>query len=125
MVTFGGPFSRAFLYIMAGPQWALGTSAPEILSAYTFYLPIMGINGIVEGFVQSVASKRQIGRYSRILLLASAGFVAVLASINAFVARGSGGSGDEGGTSFLAKTGLVWANALSLAVRLVGVGPSS
>lgn len=105
LVTFGGPLAKPFLYIMAGPQWALRTSAPEILAAYTFYLPIMGINGIVEGFVQSVASKRQVSRYSRVLLLASASFVGVLVGANKVSA------GDE------AKTGLVWANALSLLVR--------
>ncbi|SOV08083.1 related to nuclear division protein Rft1 [Ustilago sp. UG-2017a] len=104
MTAFGGPLSTAFLYIMAGPRWALGTSAPAILAAYTYYLPIMGINGIVEGFVQSVASKRQVGKYSRVLMGASVGFVGTLAVV-------------KGGEVFLAKTGLVWANALSLGIR--------
>nr|QBH67477.1 hypothetical protein UE_1411 [Ustilago esculenta] len=111
MTTFGGPLSTAFLYIMAGPQWALETSAPAILSAYTFYLPIMGFNGIVEGFLQSVASQRQVVQYSHILMTASAGFVAVLAVINVVVA------GTNMRDLFFAKTGLVWANALSLSVR--------
>lgn len=119
MITFGGPLSTAFLYIMAGPQWALGTSAPAILAAYTWYLPIMGINGIAEGFVQSVASRKQVKSYNRILLIASVGFVTVLASINYAVAsRPTGNLGQAPGTSsFLAKTGLVWANAISLSVR--------
>lgn len=108
LTTFGGPLATAFLYIMAGPQWALGTSAPAILAAYTFYLPIMGVNGIVEGFVQSVASKKQVRRYSAVLMGASAGFVGTLAGVNTLVGAGDG---------FLAKTGLVWANALSLAIR--------
>ncbi|SPO32366.1 related to nuclear division protein Rft1 [Ustilago trichophora] len=111
MTTFGGPLSTAFLYIMAGPLWALKTSAPAILAAYTFYLPIMGINGIVEGFLQSVASQRQVSQYSKILMTASAGFVAALAASNALVER------TNLADSFLAKTGLVWANALSLSVR--------
>ncbi|SNX82089.1 related to nuclear division protein Rft1 [Melanopsichium pennsylvanicum] len=108
LTTFGGPLSTPLLYIMAGPQWALNTSAPAILAAYTFYLPIMGINGIVEGFVQSVASEAQIKKYSRVLVGASVGFVGVLAGINTVVDKEK---------SILAKTGLVWANALSLCVR--------
>ncbi|CDS01985.1 hypothetical protein [Sporisorium scitamineum] len=87
MTTFGSPLSVAFLYSMAGPRWALETSAPSILAAYTFYLSIMGINGVVEGFVQSVASRRQVERYSRVLLAASAGFVGALAACNGLVER--------------------------------------
>ena len=111
MTVFGGPLSTAFLYIMAGPRWALETSAPAILAAYTFYLPIMGVNGIVEGFLQSVASQRQVAQYSKVLLTASIGFIAALAAFNTLAAS----QGADG--SFLAKTGLVWANALSLSVR--------
>lgn len=115
MTTFGAPLSTAFLYIMAGPRWALETSAPAILSAYTFYLPVMGINGIVEGFLQSVASQKQVKKYNGVLLAASAGFIAVLAAINTLVA--GGGTGNTLADSFWAKTALVWANVLSLAVR--------
>ena len=111
LTTFGAPLSVAFLYIMAGPRWALETSAASILSAYTFYLPIMGINGLVEGFVQSVASRRQIKRYSRVLMSASAGFVGVLVAVNAAVER------SERVKGLMGKTGLVWANVVSLLVR--------
>ncbi|TKY85997.1 hypothetical protein EX895_004822 [Sporisorium graminicola] len=111
LTTFGSPLSTAFLYIMAGPRWALETSAPAILAAYTFYLPIMGINGVVEGFVQSVASQRQVKRYSRVLLAASGVFVGALAGVNAGVGR------SEAMRSLVGKTGLVWANAVSAAVR--------
>ncbi len=86
LTTFGGPLSTPFLYIMAGPQWT-ATSAPAILAAYTFYLPVMGVNGVVEGFVQSVASRRQVERYSSVLMGASAGFIGVLATTNALVER--------------------------------------
>ncbi|EST05931.1 RFT1 [Kalmanozyma brasiliensis GHG001] len=111
MTTFGGPLSTAFLYIMAGPQWALATSAPAILAAYTFYLPVMGINGFVEGFLQSVASRRQVEQYSKVLLTASAGFVGALAGTHMLVGR------SETAKAVLGETGLVWANVLSLAVR--------
>lgn len=111
MTVFGGPLSKTFLYVMAGPRWAFETSAADILAAYTWYLPIMGINGVVEGFVQSVASRRQIGTYSTVLLTASAGFVGSLAAINAAVGK------SKAVESVLGKTGLVWANAMSLAIR--------
>ncbi|SJX66199.1 related to nuclear division protein Rft1 [Sporisorium reilianum f. sp. reilianum] len=111
LTAFGAPLSVAFLYVMAGPRWALQTSAPPILGAYTFYLPIMGVNGIVEGFVQSVAGQRQVARYSRVLLAASAGFVASLAGLHALTAR------SEAASALVGKTALVWANALSASVR--------
>lgn len=110
LTTFGGPLSTPFLYIMAGPQWT-ATSAPAILAAYTFYLPVMGVNGVVEGFVQSVASRRQVERYSSVLMGASAGFIGVLATTNALVER------SETVRVVVGKTGLVWANVVSLSVR--------
>lgn len=106
MVTFGGPLSKTFLYVMAGERWALQTSAPDILAAYTWYLPIMGLNGIVEGFVQSVARKEEIQRYNRVLFTASATFIGGLVASRSKVVEG-----------LVGKTGLVWANAASLAVR--------
>ncbi|GAC98597.1 nuclear division Rft1 protein [Pseudozyma hubeiensis SY62] len=106
MVTFGGPLSKTFLYVMAGERWALQTSAPDILAAYTWYLPIMGLNGIVEGFVQSVARKEEIQRYNRVLFTASATFIGGLVMSRSKVVEG-----------LVGKTGLVWANAVSLAVR--------
>lgn len=111
MTAFGAPLSTPFLYIVAGPRWALETSAPTILAAYTWYLPIMGINGIVEGFVQSVASEAQVNRYSRVLLIASAGFIMALAMMNVLVDRSNVME------FVLGKTALVWANAFSLAIR--------
>ncbi|KAN0065528.1 Oligosaccharide translocation protein rft1 [Thecaphora frezii] len=103
-VCFGAPLATAFLYIMAGPRWALTTSAPAILGAYAWYIPVMGVNGIAEGFLQSTASKRQVERYNKVLVAASGIFAASLWLSHALL------SGSK-------ETLLVWTNAFSLGVR--------
>ena len=105
-VTFGAPLSVAFLYIMAGPRWALTTNAPAILGTYTWYIPVMGINGITEGFLQSTASKQQLERYSLVLIGASCYFGGSL-WLSSHLTSGETGIGSD----------LVTANAMSLFIR--------
>ncbi|SPO36994.1 related to nuclear division protein Rft1 [Pseudozyma flocculosa] len=109
-ICFGAPLATAFLYIMAGPRWALGTSASAILGAYTWYIPVMAINGITEGFLQSTASKAQVERYSKVLIAASVSFAASLWLSQAIPPSLAGATG---GTETL----LVWANAFGLGIR--------
>lgn len=72
------------LLLVAGPRWALHTSAPSILAAYgAFYLPVMAFNGLLEGYVQACASPQQLARYDGVLLCASALFVATLGAFHA------------------------------------------
>ncbi|KAI8059285.1 Rft protein-domain-containing protein [Gongronella butleri] len=52
------------------------TLAPAVLALYCVYVPVMGINGITEGFVQAVASKRDLARLSYYMVAFSAAFMA-------------------------------------------------
>lgn len=110
LLTFGPPLAQPFLMVVAGPRWATPPShAASILASYCYYLPVMGINGIVEAFLQSTAPPPTLAWYSRVLVAASAMFVAALAAGHyAFPALGLG-----------TEAVLVWANIAGLGVRAV------
>ncbi|PKI83230.1 Oligosaccharide translocation protein rft1 [Malassezia vespertilionis] len=84
LITFGPPLAHPFLLAVAGPRWAVdpqsgaASHAAHIFSAYFYYLPIMGINGLVEAFLQSTAAPQILSRYSYTLLLSSLVFVGTL-----------------------------------------------
>ncbi|KAF5564934.1 oligosaccharidyl-lipid flippase [Fusarium napiforme] len=55
-----GPFAAPpLLGIVAGKQWA-GSGAGDVLAAYCFYIPFMGLNGLTESFVASVATEAEV-----------------------------------------------------------------
>lgn len=110
-LTFGPPLSFPLLYFIAGSKWS-STSAPSILEAYCYYLPIMGLNGIVEAFLQATANKKDLAFYSKILIFASLVFGFSLFGFN------------RCGTSILGleethpkEVFLVWSSSISLAIR--------
>ncbi|KAG5460026.1 MAG: Rft protein-domain-containing protein, partial [Olpidium bornovanus] len=55
----------ALIDLLVGPKWSRETDAPATLAAYCLYVPLMGVNGIAEAFVQAVASERELTRWSR------------------------------------------------------------
>lgn len=106
VVAFGPPLAQAALVVLAGRAWAFDGAAPSgasrILARYCYYVPVMGINGIVEAYMQSCASPRVLARYSYALLAASGVFGAALWVLRRWYA---------------AEDALVCANALALGVR--------
>ncbi|KAF9771273.1 hypothetical protein IL306_011087 [Fusarium sp. DS 682] len=55
-----GPFAAPpLLAIVAGKQWA-GSGAGDVLAAYCFYIPFLGLNGLTESFVASVATEAEV-----------------------------------------------------------------
>ena len=50
-------YSSALVSILGGKTWS-ATAAPQAFAAYCLYVPVMGINGITEGFLQGVASEK-------------------------------------------------------------------
>ncbi|WFC97890.1 Oligosaccharide translocation protein rft1 [Malassezia yamatoensis] len=110
LVTFAPPLSQPFLMIVAGPQWAMPPSqAPAVLASYCWYLPVMGINGVVEAFLQSTAPSSMLGGYSKVLLASSALFVGTLLF------------GHTASRTFdlPSDTLLVWANITGLSLRVM------
>ena len=106
VVAFGPPLAQAALVVLAGRAWAFDGAAPSgasrVLARYCYYLPVMGINGIVEAYMQSCASPRVLARYSYALFAASGVFGAALWVLRRWYA---------------AEDALIGANALALAVR--------
>ena len=77
LVALAPPVAAPFLRLVAGPAWA---HAAPILGMYCWYVPVLGVNGVVEAFVQSVAPAHVLRVYSYVLVAASAVMVGVLAS---------------------------------------------
>lgn len=107
-LTFGPPLSFSLLYVVAGSKWA-STSAPKILGAYCCYLPIMGLNGITEAFLQATANQQQLSIYSKIMIVASLSFGL---SLWAFSNLGLSSSERRG-----KEIDLVWSSCISLSLR--------
>ncbi|TPX43688.1 hypothetical protein SeMB42_g03248 [Synchytrium endobioticum] len=62
-VFFATNYSTALVSIIGGKTWS-ATSAPQAFAAYCLYVPVMGINGITEGFLQGVASEKTLNTQS-------------------------------------------------------------
>lgn len=76
-ICFATNYSSTLIDLLAGPKWSQGEgNAPGVLALYCVYVPIMGINGITEGFVQAVASKKDLSRLSYFMVLFSVCFMA-------------------------------------------------
>ncbi|RUS15442.1 Rft protein-domain-containing protein [Endogone sp. FLAS-F59071] len=69
-------YTGTLIDLLVGPKWSIAEPAPLVLSVYCGYVPVMGLNGITEAFVQAVASEHDLGRLSRAMIGFSLGFVA-------------------------------------------------
>lgn len=90
------------------PKRYHATSAPSILMVYTFYLPMMAFNGVLEAFLFSAASSHDLRVQSRWLVVFSVGFIFIAVGL----ARSLG----------LGDVGLVWANVINLGMRVLYAG---
>jgi len=102
LLTFGPPLLPLLLY-RALPQAYLSTSAPTILHAYIYYLPLMALNGILEAFLASICTPKDLAAQSRWMV----GFSFLTVGAGWFLAVAVG----------MGDVGLVWANALNSFVR--------
>lgn len=103
-----GPFAApALLSIVAGKLWA-GSGAGQVLSTYCFYIPFMGLNGITEAFVASVASEAQVHRQSFWMGIFSAVFAASAFLFMRVLSLGA--------------IGLVYANSINMLCRIIWSG---
>ncbi|PON23049.1 oligosaccharidyl-lipid flippase family protein [Trichoderma gamsii] len=103
-----GPFAApALLSIVAGKLWT-GSGAGQVLSTYCFYIPFMGLNGITEAFVASVASEAQVHRQSFWMGIFSAVFAASAFLFMRVLSLGA--------------IGLVYANSINMLCRIIWSG---
>ena len=55
-------------HILGRSRW-ISTNAPALLQQYLFLLPFLGINGILEAFVQAVATEQELAQMSFSMLI--------------------------------------------------------
>jgi oligosaccharide translocation protein RFT1 len=102
LLTFLPPYLRTLLSHFL-PKKYLVTSAPSILHAYAYYLPMMSLNGLLEAFAFSVMSPSDVKTQTRWLFATSICF-----GISVYILSERLGLGE---------VGLVYANVVSLGMR--------
>ncbi|KAK7033588.1 Oligosaccharide translocation protein rft1 [Paramarasmius palmivorus] len=105
VLAFGSQYISLALQIFLPPAY-LETSAPRILSAWVWYIPVLAINGGLEAFLSSAADKAQLNRQSRWMILFS---VIYISSAVGLYRRGFG------------DVSLVYANIINLSARIAYV----
>ncbi|KAJ3220367.1 Oligosaccharide translocation protein rft1 [Dinochytrium kinnereticum] len=102
-IFLGTNYTGLVVDILAGRTFSSG-SAPTVLAIYCIYVPIMGVNGITEAYLQALADKKTLTRQSYWMGVCWAAFVAIAyVSINLLD---------------LGAIGLVLANCVNLIMRI-------
>ncbi|KAG7097422.1 hypothetical protein E1B28_004768 [Marasmius oreades] len=70
LLCFGSQYLTLVLEIFLPAQY-LKTSAPKILSAWIWYIPVLAVNGGLEAFLASAAEKKDVNRQSGWMLVFS------------------------------------------------------
>ncbi|EIN05860.1 Rft-1-domain-containing protein [Punctularia strigosozonata HHB-11173 SS5] len=103
ILTFGPLYLPIALGILL-PVRYLSTSAPKVLEAWIWYIPVLAINGGLEAFLSSVATPTDIKRQSRWMAVFSGVYIAAALTLFSY------GVGDAS---------LVYANVINLSARIV------
>jgi oligosaccharide translocation protein RFT1 len=64
LLVFGTAYTPIVLHLLL-PQQYLSTSAPKVLSAWVWYIPVLAFNGGLEAFLSSVATPNDLNKQSR------------------------------------------------------------
>ncbi|KAI9318220.1 Rft protein-domain-containing protein [Dichotomocladium elegans] len=103
-ICFATNYTATLIDLLVGREWSVNRNAPAVLAMYCAYVPVMGVNGITEAFVQAVATKDDLNKlsyymigFSACFIIAGYGFMSVLE---------------------LGAIGLVLANMVNLSVRI-------
>ncbi|GAM86641.1 hypothetical protein ANO11243_046570 [Dothideomycetidae sp. 11243] len=103
-VTLGPILAPLLLSFVAGSRWT-DLGAGKVLGIYTYYIPLLAVNGITEAFVAAVANNKELYRQS---VWMGAFFVFFAGSAWWFVAKLQ-----------LGAEGIVWANCVNMSARIV------
>ncbi|KAI8381124.1 Rft protein-domain-containing protein [Radiomyces spectabilis] len=101
---FATNYTATLIDLLVGKAWSVDRNAPAVLATYCMYVPVMGVNGITEAFVQAVASRQDLTRLSYYMIGFSACFM-VSGIVFMHVLQ-------------LGAIGLVFANMVNLGVRI-------
>ncbi|KAJ7349075.1 Rft protein-domain-containing protein [Mycena albidolilacea] len=63
LLVFGTAYLPIVLPVVL-PRQYLTTSAPHVLSAWVWYIPVLALNGVLEAFISSVSTPRDLNRQS-------------------------------------------------------------
>ncbi|TFA99565.1 Oligosaccharide translocation protein RFT1 [Trichoderma ghanense] len=107
IISIGPLAAPPLLSIVAGRRWT-GSGAGQVLGTYCFYIPFMGLNGITESFVASVATEAQVHRQSFWMGIFSAVFAASAFFFMSVLQLGA--------------HGLVYANSINMLCRIIWSG---
>ena len=100
----GPPLSRTFLTVVYSSRWATD-DAVQVLSAYCYYVPLMGLNGLMEAFARGIATGRQFNLIKGFMVACS---IAYLAACYFALA-----------VFHLGVVGLIYANCASMTLRIL------
>lgn len=64
LLVFGTAYMPIALHVLLPSQY-LSTSAPAVLAAWVWYIPVLAVNGGLEAFLSSVASAEDLNKQSR------------------------------------------------------------
>ncbi|KAI9681117.1 MAG: Oligosaccharide translocation protein rft1 [Caeruleum heppii] len=103
-LTLGPPILPLLLTLLTGPRWSTSGAGP-VLALYSYYIPLLALNGISEAFIAAVATPEELHRQS----VAMFGFSVVFAGAGALFLKGLAWGA----------RGLVWANVVGMAGRIV------
>ncbi|ORX86142.1 Rft-1-domain-containing protein [Anaeromyces robustus] len=68
-IFFATNYTGVLIDLLTGSNWSRNSSAPKALAYYCVSIPFMGFNGILEGFVQAVAPKKELHYQSRMMTI--------------------------------------------------------
>ncbi|KAF9482555.1 Rft-1-domain-containing protein [Pholiota conissans] len=103
LVVFGSSYLPVLLPLLL-PSAYMATSAPRVLSAWIWFIPVLAVNGAVEAFLASVAAPADLNRQSQWMIAFSAIYITTAL---AFYRVGFGDAS------------LVYANILNLSARVI------
>ncbi|KAL0952359.1 hypothetical protein HGRIS_006638 [Hohenbuehelia grisea] len=103
IIVFGHAYLPIILPFLL-PARFLATSAPQLLRAWVYYLPVLAVNGVLEAFVAGTATTKDVVRQSRWMTLFSAIYISTAIALYQL------GYGD---------VSLVYANIVGLSVRII------
>jgi oligosaccharide translocation protein RFT1 len=64
LLVFGTAYMPIVLHILLPWQY-ISTSAPRVLAAWVWYIPVLAVNGVLEAFLSSVATPQDLNKQSR------------------------------------------------------------
>jgi oligosaccharide translocation protein RFT1 len=101
--SIGPALAPVLLRLVAGNKWA-DTEASTVLAVYCYYIPLLAVNGVTEGFVASVASETELVTQSMFMGVC----FAIFASLAYTLVKTLG----------LGAVGLVYANSVNMLLRI-------